>query len=285
MSADPKIGIALGGGAARGLTHIPFMEAIDELGLKPTHIAGTSIGAMLGAVWASGCSGAEVREFAHEYLGSLRTIMSRIWSTRLKTLSSVLKNSMTMQLDALEVMKSFVPDSLPDQFDQLKTPLYTVSTDFNTWHQVVHHHGDLHRAIAASIAIPSVFRPVEFDGRLLVDGGVVNPLPLDIASRGVDILIGVDVNGSPSDVAPEQEPSLFDVGIGSAQILMLGLISCTLAAFPPDIYVRPQIREVGALEFWRIKEIIQSGDNEKEVFKRQLAEKVEAFIAGQQKNP
>lgn len=284
MSADPKIGIALGGGAARGLTHIPFMEAMDELGLKPAQIAGTSIGALLGAVWASGYRGSEVREFAHEYVGSLRSIMGRIWSTRLKTLSSVLKNSMTMQLDALEVMKSFVPDDLPELFEDLKTPLYTVSTDFNTWHQVVHHHGELHRAIAASIAIPSAFRPVEFNGRLLVDGGVVNPLPLDIASRGADILIGIDVNGSPADVVPDQEPSLIDVAIGSGQILMHGLISHNLAAFPPDIYVRPHVRDVGALEFWKINDIIKSGDDDKEMFKRQLAEKVEAFIAGQQKN-
>ncbi|HHB82057.1 MAG TPA: patatin-like phospholipase family protein [Devosia sp.] len=283
MSADPKIGIALGGGAARGLTHIPFIEAMDELGLKPARIAGTSIGALLGAGWAAGIKGTDLREYAHDYLGSMRSIVGRIWNTRIKTLSSVIKNSMTMQLDALEVIRSFIPEELPSQFDELKTPLFTIATDFNTWHQVVHHHGDIRCAVAASIAIPSVFRPVEFDGRLLVDGSVVNPLPLDIASRDVDILVGVDVNGSPSDAQKNQEPSLIDVGIGSAQILMHGLISHNLAAFPPDVYIRPHVKAVGALEFWRGKEIIESGDKDKEMFKRQLSNAVEKFIAGQQK--
>ncbi|MCF6303122.1 MAG: patatin-like phospholipase family protein, partial [Devosiaceae bacterium] len=219
MSGEPKIGIALGGGAARGLTHIPFIEAMDELGLKPARIAGTSIGALLGAGWAAGIEGKDLRDYAHEYLGSMRSIMGRIWNTRIKTLSSVIKNSMTMQLDALEVIRSFIPEEMPEQFDDLKIPLFTVATDFNTWHQVVHHHGNIRSAVAASIAIPSIFRPVEFGGRLLVDGSVVNPLPLDIASRGTDILIGVDVNGSPSEERSSQDPSLIDVGVGSAQIL------------------------------------------------------------------
>lgn len=279
----PKIGIALGGGAARGLTHIPFIEAMDELGLRPNLIAGTSIGALLGAGWAAGLTGGDIREFAYDYLGNMRTIVSRIWSTRTRSFGSMMRSGLSMQLDAIEVIQSFVPEGVPEQFDQLEIPLFVVATDFRTWHQVVFRSGPIVPAIAASVAIPSVFKPVQFDDRLLIDGGVVNPLPLDVAARDVDILIGVDVCGSPADFDPEQSPSLIDVGIGAAQIMMHGLISHTLAAYPPDIYVRPHVKPFGAMEFWRVKEIVESGEQDKERFKRQLAVAVEKFIVDQQK--
>ena len=283
--ADPKIGVALGGGAARGLTHIPFIEAMDEMGIRPHHIAGSSIGALLGSGWASGLSGKQLRELSYEYLGSMRAIMGRIWSTRLKSLGAIFRNSMTMQLDPLEVICSFIPDELPQRFDQLNIPLSVVATDFNTWHQVVFHDGELRSAIAASIAIPSIFKPMVFCGRTLIDGSVVDPLPLDVAARGADILVGVDVNGSPADTQGKTDPSFLDVGLGSAQIMMHGLISHTLAAYPPDVYVRPQVKPFGALEFWRVREIVESGEQDKDMFKRQLEAAMENFTAGRQKRP
>ncbi len=281
--SGPKIGVALGGGAARGLTHIPFIEAMDEMGLKPSIIAGTSIGALLGAGWAGGLSGSEIREYAYDYLGSMRTIMGRIWSTRLRNLTSAFRKGLSMQLDAVEVIESFIPENLPKTFSELDVPLHIVATDFRNWHQVVFRDGELVPAIAASIAIPSFFKPVPLDDRLLIDGNVVNPLPLDVASQGVDILVGVDVNGSPENGELKDNPSLIDVGLGSAQIMMHGLIAHSLAAFPPDIYVRPHVKSFGAMEFWRVKEIVESGDKDKERFKRMLAKAVEAFIVGQQK--
>lgn len=282
--SGPKIGIALGGGAARGLTHIPFIEAMDELGLRPSIIAGTSIGALLGAGWAAGLTGSEIREFAYDYLGNMRTIVSRIWSSRSRTLGGLMRSGLSLQLDAIEVIQSFVPDHLPEQFSDLEIPFFVVATDFRTWHQVVFRSGLIVPAIAASSAIPSVFKPVQLDDRLLIDGSVVNPLPLDVAARDVDILIGVDVCGSPSDTDPDQSPSLIDATLGAAQIMMHGLAVHTLAAYPPDIYVRPHVKPFGAMEFWRVKEIVQSGDKDKERFKRELARAVEAFIVGQQKN-
>ncbi len=281
--SGPKIGVALGGGAARGLTHIPFIEAMDELGLKPSIISGTSIGALLGAGWAAGLTGSELREYAYEYLGSMRTIVTRIWSTRFSDLGSAFRKGLSMQLNALEVIQSFIPESLPEQFSDLKIPMHIVATDFRTWHQAVFHDGELVPAIAASVAIPSFFKPVPLGEQLLIDGSVLNPLPLDIASRNVDILVGVDVNGSPSDVEENENPSLIDVGLGSAQIMMHGLIAYSMAAFPPDIYVRPHVKPFGAMEFWRVKEIVASGDQDKEMFKRKLAKAVEKFIVSQQK--
>jgi len=282
-TSDPKIGIALGGGAARGLIHIPFIEAMDELGIIPARIAGTSIGALLGAGWASGLSGKEIREYSYEYLGSKRSMVARIWKTRIKNPSSVFRKTMTMQLDACEVINSFIPKEVPSQFNELKIPLFTVATDFKTWQQVVFRDGELIPAIAASIAIPSVFKPVEFGGRLLIDGSVSNPLPLDVAGRNMDILVGVDVNGSPSGHKDEDEPSLIEVGLGSAQILMHGLISNKLVEFPPDVYTRPQLEPFRSLEFWRVKEIVETGEKDKEFFKRQLGKAIEKFISGKKK--
>ena len=86
--ADPRIGVALGGGSARGLTHIPYIEAMDEMGLKPSVIAGTSIGALIGAGWANGMSGAELREHSFAVLGTMRMIAGRLWSAKVRNLGN-----------------------------------------------------------------------------------------------------------------------------------------------------------------------------------------------------
>lgn len=281
--SDPKIGVALGGGAARGLTHIPFIEAMDELGLTPHHIAGTSIGALLGAGWAAGLTGTQIRDYAYDYLGDLRTIISRVWTTRMRSFAAQFRIGLSVQLDAIEVITSFVPDDLPKDFSDLTYPLSIVSTDFKTWHQVVFHTGKVIPAIAASIAIPSIFKPVEIEGRTLLDGSMVNPLPLDVASRGADILVGVDVTGDASDFQTEGPPTATSAWMGSAQIMIHGLVSHALVAYPPDIYVRPDVTPFGAMEFWRVREIVESGDKDKDRFKRQLNASIEGFIAGQQK--
>jgi len=279
---DPRIGVALGGGAARGLTHIPFIEAMDELGLRPAVIAGSSIGALLGAGWAAGLEGRELRGLAYEYLADLRTIISRIWSTRMR-LGSAFRLGISMQLDAVEVIESFVPDDLPRQFADMRVPLNIVSSDFRTWHQVVFRHGDVVPAIAASIAIPSIFKPVTIGERVLIDGSVVNPLPLDLAQRGTDLVVAVDVNGDSSDADGEGVPSAVAAWMGAAQIMIHGLIAHSLAAYPPAVYVRPHVAPFGAMQFWRAREIIESTREEKERFKRQLEVAIEDFIAAQRK--
>lgn len=280
----PRIGIALGGGSARGLTHIPFIEAMDELGLRPSVIAGTSIGSLIGAGWAAGMPGAEIREHTVEVLGSMRSITGRLWRTHIRNLHDIVRNGVSMQLDAVRVVEAFLPENFTQDFRGLRTPLYIIATDFRSWHQVVFHSGPLVPAIAGSVAIPSLFKPVEFRGHLLVDGGVVNPLPLDSASIDTDIVIAIDVNGDPTDRPSKQLPSTIDLTLGSAQIMMHSLISHNIAAYPPDIYIRPHVEAFGAYEFWRVREIIEAGDKEKERFKRLLAEKVEAFIVGQQRS-
>jgi NTE family protein len=273
---DPKIGVALGGGSARGLTHVPFIEAIEELGLKPHVIAGTSIGALIGAGWASGMNGAELREHTISVLGTLRIITARLWGAQVRGLG----NLFNMQLDGRRVVDAFLPDPFPYEFSELKTRFYVVATDFQSWHQAVFSDGPLRDAIAGSIAIPSLFKPVPFANHLLVDGGVVNPLPLDQASAGTDIVVGIDVNGDPSEQMDKINHSVVDTWFGSAQIMMHSLTAHMMAAYPPDVYIRPHLNNFGAHEFWRVREIMAHVEKDKDNLKRALERKVEQFIQG-----
>ena len=273
----PRIGVALGGGSARGLTHIPFIEAMDELGVRPAVISGTSIGALIGAGWANGMTGAELREHAIGALGSMRIIAARLWSAQIRNIGGLLQNGFNMQLDAMRVVDAFLPDPFPDDFKDLKVPFYVVATDFQSWHQAVFNTGQLRPAIAGSIAIPSLFKPVRYANHVLVDGGVVNPLPVDQAS-GNDILVAIDVNGDPSEALQRSDFRALDVWFGSAQIMMHSLTAHMMAAYPPDVYARPHLSSFGALEFWRVREILEAADKEKDNFKRHLSHKVEQFI-------
>jgi NTE family protein len=277
-TSGPRIGVALGGGSARGLTHIPYIEAMDELGLKPSVISGTSIGALIGSGWAAGMSGKELREHSYEVLGTLRTIASRLWATQIRGLGGLLKNGISMQIEATSVVDAFLPDNFPLEFKDLKVPLYVVATDFQSWHQVVFNSGLLRPAIAGSLAIPSFFKPVQYNNHLLVDGGVVNPLPLDQADIDTDFLIGIDVAGDPSANISKTDHKAIDIWFGSAQIMMHSLTAHMMAAYPPDIYIRPRVAHFGAMEFWRVREIIAHADTEKDRFKRMLETKIEAYI-------
>lgn len=281
--SGPRIGVALGGGSARGLTHIPYIEAMDELGLRPSVISGTSIGALIGAGWAAGMSGKELREHTLSVLGTMRMIAGKIWATHLGSVRGIFQNGIPVQLDANKIVDAFTPDSFPQTFSELKIPLYVVATDFQSWHQVVFNEGLLRPAIAGSIAIPSFFKPVAYANHLLVDGGVVNPLPLDQADLDSDILIGIDVNGDPAHGLMKTNHKALDLWFGSAQIMMHSLTAHMMAAYPPDIYMRPQVSAYGMMELWRVREIIDGADRDKERFKRAIAEKIEGFILSQQK--
>lgn len=278
FGAEPRIGVALGGGSARGLTHIPYIEAMDEMGLRPSVIAGTSIGALIGAGWANGMSGAELREHSFSVLGTMKVLAARLWGAKVRNLGNFFQLGFNVQLDACQVVDAFLPDRFPHEFKDLKTKFYVVATDFQSWHQAVFSEGALRSAVAGSLAIPGLFKPVPFANHLLVDGGVVNPLPLDQASADTDILIGIDVNGDPSEQLNKTNHNVLDVWFGSAQIMMHSLTAHMMAAYPPDVYVRPHLSAFGALEFWRVREIVAHVEKDKDNFKRALERRVEAFI-------
>jgi NTE family protein len=279
---EPRIGVALGGGSARGLTHIPYIEAMDEMGLRPHVISGTSIGALIGSGWASGMTGAELREHSFSVLGTMRIIAGRLWGAKVRNLGNFFQSGFNVQLDACQVVDAFLPDPFPLEFKDLKTKFYVVATDFQSWHQAVFSEGPLREAIAGSIAIPSLFKPVPFANHLLVDGGVVNPLPLDQAAADTDILVGIDVNGDPSEQLNKTNHKALDVWFGAAQIMMHSLTAHMMAAYPPDVYVRPHLSAFGALEFWRVRELVAHVEKDKDNFKRALDGRIESFLSKQQ---
>jgi NTE family protein len=276
MSGAARIGVALGSGAARGLAHIPYIEAMDELGLRPARIAGSSMGALIGAGWANGMTGAQLREHAYSVLGSFTVIAGRLWSSNPFSLGG----GLNVRVDPRAVVGAFLPDGFPDDFAALATPFSIVATDMRAWSQTVFESGSLHAAIAASVAIPSMFRPMAIGDRLYMDGGVSNPLPLDLATTGMDLLIGIDINGIPDTRLVTEEPNPFDSGIIATQIVAATVINQLMRQHRPDIYVRPEINGFGILEFWRVREIIAHVETDKDNFKRALSARLEAFEAG-----
>jgi len=277
-AAAPRIGVALGSGGARGLAHIAYIEALDELGLKPSIIAGTSIGALIGAGWASGMSVQELREHAQRVLGTMQEIAGRLWTTSRRNFKDLVEEGISIQMDARNITDAFLPDAFPDDFSALSIPLNTIATDFYGWEQVVFASGPLRQGIAASLAIPSLFRPVHFNGRFFIDGGVTNPLPLDRARVGSDLVIGIDVNGVPSAEPSRGEPSPIDVGFVATQIMTEAMVRHALALHAPDIYVHAPVKGFGVLEFWRVREIIAQAELDKDAFKRSVETRIELFL-------
>jgi len=266
------IGLALGGGGARGLAHIQVLEALDELGIRPHRIAGTSIGAVIGALYASGLSGKEIRKLAHHWqtphpekkTGILHRHDLRRWAAMLDPSfdrSGLFKG---------EKIIRFLSDHVKcTTFEGLKIPLAVTAADYGDASEVVFKSGDLLSAVRASIAIPGVFTPVERDGRLLLDGGVVNPLPYDLLQNECDLVIAMDVGGIRHADA-QHRPAFFDTVIGSFEIMEASMIRHRLKANPPDIYLKPELRGIGLLEFFKVDQILEQSAPIKDELRHKL---------------
>lgn len=276
-ASQPRIGVALGGGAARGLSHIPYIEAMDEMGLYPSAIAGTSIGALIGAGWAAGMTGAELRQYALDVLGSFQLIAGTVWSSHRPSLVGLLKDGLSFQVDAESITEAYLPEGFPEDFASLKIPFSAVATDYYSWEQVVFDKGPLKRAIAASLAIPAAFKPVVFNGHTYIDGGVTNPVPIDQVINKADIIIAIDVNGSPEPSEDDVPPGLIDTGFVATQIMIQTIVRDHLQKYPPDIYVQPSVNPFGLMEFWRVRELIEAAEADKDRFKRAVEERLEDF--------
>jgi NTE family protein len=267
-----RIGVALGSGAARGLAHIPYIEAMDELGLKPSVVSGSSIGALIGSGWANGMTGVELREHAYSVLGSMQQIASTLWNRNRFSFKQMVEDGLSMQVNSMGITKAFLPDGFPDDFAQLSIPFHAVATDFYAWKEVVFDAGPLRPAIAASLAIPSLFRPVNVDGRYFIDGGVTDPLPLGIIADKCDVLIGIDVHRTPELLDPTREPSITDSAVVATEIMSQKLVDATVLQYPPDVYVRAEVGAFGGSEFWRVREIVDNAAADKDRFKRAVTD-------------
>lgn len=253
---DPTVAIAFGCGGARGIAHIHVIEALDELGIRPKAIAGASIGAIMGTAMAAGMSGKEIREHTLQAVGSHRQVLSRFWRSRPASMKDILRGGFRVgQFNLERLLKGFLPEAIPEDFAQLTTPMKVVATDFYSGGEVVCETGSLVDALAASASIPAVFLPVRRDGRILVDGGLSNPVPFDHLCGSSDILIGVDVAGSPGG-NDQKFPSSLDALYGVGQLMQQSIIALKLRAFPPDVLLKPEVSKVRTLDFMKARDIL-----------------------------
>jgi NTE family protein len=270
----PKIALALGSGGARGLAHIPVLEVFDELGIKPSAIAGCSMGAVVGAGYASGMSGKQLRTFAIDTLRHkgdfTRRLLSLQWSTlRERWREKRSLREFSMQIEATGVAQEFLPPELPRTFEDLKIPLAVVATDFRERREVIYSTGLLRPAVAGSMAIPGLLRPVEFEGRLLIDGGAVNPLPFDLVRKNADIVVAIDITRLHESA--EGIPDPIQMMFMASDIMTHSIVSEKLKSAAPDILLRPNVSAFSALDFPRALPILKACEPIKDELKRKLA--------------
>jgi len=275
--APPKIGIALGAGGAKGIAHISILEALDELGITPHRIAGSSIGAVIGALYASGLSAQEIKDkVAHLVITKKDNVHSVLSDGKIGRWMEMIDADFHHSglLKSESIMAGLFEDGSVSTFEELTIPLTVVAADFWERRAVVLESGPLQPAVRASMALPGVFTPVELDGRVLIDGGTVSPVPFDLLTASCDLVIAVDINsGNSTDRGTV--PGYFDTLFGSVQILQQAIVERDIKARPPDIYVKPELRGFRTLQFYRADEIYRQAQPAKEALKRKLAEKLE----------
>jgi len=276
---QPRTGLVLSGGAARGLAHIGVLKALEEQGVQVDAIAGTSMGAVIGGLYAAGYSVDELEKLAleldwqqvlsddppREDIPFRRTQDDRDFLVKRKLsfrddgslglpLGVIQGQNLSLLLERLLVHASDTRD-----FDRLPIPFRAVATDIANDKKVIFRSGHLPQAIRASMSIPAVFAPVELDGRLLVDGGMVDNIPMDVArDMGVDRLIVVDI-GTPL-LPREQLLTVVDVLNQSTTMMTRRNSEAQLATLrPEDLLVQPMLAGFGATDFARAEQLIDAG--------------------------
>ena len=270
---QPTIALALGGGGARGLAHILMIEALEELDVRPVVIAGTSIGAVFGAAYAAGLSAALIRAHTEETLGQRFEFVRHLLSARADPVQKLF-NFLPLRsalLNPAALLDLLLPSRVPKDFTGLAIPLEVVATDFYAQSQVVLKEGSLSQAVAASMALPAIFQPVIVDGRSLVDGGLVNPLPFDLIAGRADITVAIDVSGAAREPDGSGGPRAMEAVFAATQILQRSIVREKLKSMRPDIYIDVDVYAFHALEFHRLKDVLAAAAPAKEALKRELA--------------
>jgi len=290
LARRPRIGLALGSGSARGLAHIGVLRALKEARIEVDVVAGTSMGAVIGAVFAAG-----------RLEGLTAKLQNLDWQSIVALLDPVFPRSGLIDGQKIaEFVRAHVPSA---RIEDLLLPFAAVATDINNGEQVVATAGDLTEAVRASIAVPGIVTPVRSNGRILVDGGLVNPVPVSVTrAMGADLVIAVDLNhdivsgrlshpvahangnghtlimarlleslqaiNSPVlaqfeawlHKAPQEPlPGIFDVLLASLYIMQARVTEATLQQDRPEILIQPPLGAVRFMEFDRAEEIIDIG--------------------------
>ncbi|MBI4294258.1 MAG: patatin-like phospholipase RssA [Betaproteobacteria bacterium] len=277
----PRVGLVLGGGSARGWAHIGVIRGLAEAGIRPDLVCGTSAGALVGAVYAAG----ELDRFEQWVLGmGFKDVVSFM---DLRLSGGVLKGE--------RVMEYFRRNFVDRPIEELDMPFGAVATVLQTGAEMWLRNGSTVQAVRASIATPGLFTPVLRDGQTLVDGGLVNPVPVSLArAMGAEILIAVDLSSDilrrhlradpgpgtsagrvgewmrklqgnlgaliPARVPEEPRmPSMLEVMASSINIMQVLITRSRMAGDPPDVVVAPRLAHLGVLDYHRAREAIDEG--------------------------
>ncbi len=255
-----RVALVLGGGGLKGFAHLGVMRALEERGIVPSVVAGTSISALIGAALATGTSRAALEETA---LGLKRRDLFVI--NRVKLLLDRMRSSAVYSADPLlALITKLVPDV---RFEQARTPLLVNTVDAETGFQVIwglpgHRDVSVREAVYASCALPGAFPPGVIGGHVCVDGGAADNLPVSVASQDMELVIAVDVGST--DLTRDDgiaQRGFFDISMRAAQITMAALQREQLARWmtPPMLLIRPRVNHVGWFEFGHAGFLIDEG--------------------------
>lgn len=270
----PKIGLVLSGGGAKGFAHIGVLKVLEEAGVKIDYIGGTSMGAVIGGLYASGYNASQIDSIFQA------TNFNELLNDFIPRSSKNFYEKRNDELYALVLpfnkFKIGIPEALSKgmynynllsritrnvrhikDFNKLPIPFLCIGTNIETGEQVLLNKGNLAQAMIASSAFPSLFSPVEIDGKLLVDGGVINNYPIEeVLKLGADIIIGVDVQDDLLDRKQLKDATRILVQITNLQSIerMKRNVKQT------DVYIKPDIKDYGVVSFDKGKEIIRKGE-------------------------
>jgi len=249
----PRIGIALGAGSARGWAHIGVLQALMEAGIVPDVVCGTSIGALVGAVYAD------------DRLGELEQwVQTLTW----RKMAGYFDLSFSGGIIKGEKLLDHLRGSLLDKsIADLKRPFGAVATDLENGREIWLREGRVSDAVRASIALPGLFTPCLREGRLLVDGALVNPVPVSLArAMDADFVIAVDLSSNtvgPFTRKAEQRdtklPGMVEVITSAVNIMSVRVTRSRMAGEPPDAVIQPRLGELGLLEYHRGSAAISEG--------------------------
>ena len=254
--SKPKIGIALGAGSARGWAHLGVLRALDAAGIQPHVICGTSIGALVGAVYADGKTD-ELTQWVTSL--SWRKVMGFF---DVSFSGGIIKGAR---------LTTFLRDNfMSKSIAELALPFAAVATDLASGREIWLREGRVAEAVRASIALPGLFTPQSSGGRLLVDGALVNPVPVSLCrAMGADFVIAVDLSSSmvgryarrlDADTARRRRaPSMMEVVTDSLAIMQVRITRSRLAGEPADAVIMPRLGWLRLLDYHRAAEAIEEG--------------------------
>jgi NTE family protein len=258
----PKIALVLGGGAARGIAHIGVIRTLEQEKIPIDMIVGTSVGSLIGAIYASDLNSFELEWTAFSF-------------EKESLIDYGIMNAFSgMGLATGDKLEEFVRAKIPTaNIENLKLPFAAVATDLNRGTRVVLDRGSVAKAVHASSAIPGVFNPVDHQGKLLVDGGVMDNIPIDVArERGADIVIAVDIS---ENVANFNITNLVDVMLQAVNIMFNENVRYKKKE--ADVLITPRVGSVAMLDFTQKKRCMQAGIEAAQMAMPEIRKKIEEW--------